>query len=1164
MTSRSSGGPPPPFDALSRKLRESEAFRRLAAGARRAEGLPTAAAAWVAELLKQDLGRPLLVVVPRESDALAWVEAVELFGGEGVRFAAPSLSPYQETEVSLAVRAEEVVALRRLTAARTPTIVSTPRSLFRRLPTAERLAEAVVVLEPETERPLEELVAHLASWGYRRTDLVTEVGEMAVRGGVFDLWSPGEEAPVRVDLFGDTIESVRLFDPADQRSLERVDRFEALPPALFPHDELAAMRLADELELLLLDEGLGMEASERLEDLRERGSFPGWENYLPLLEETTVSLRDLRPDTAVVVFDPDAVEAEIERHAARLREDHAARVEHQHLAVEPELLELPPEAVADAVVAPDLAVGPLFAAGGFSAEDADTVVFRGSQTDLFHGQLPRFPRELETARARGERMLLVGGAEHWGRLEEFCRHHSMELGHGGVEIVAGDLRRGFRLPAAGVSVYGEQQLFPRPEFARRRPGRRLSPFVSGLRDLKPGDYVVHEDHGIGRYVGLRSVAMEAARVDLPPVLAEARGEVSAETPSEVMEIAYKDGRRLLLPLHRVDQIQKYGGIEGMAPALDRLGGTSWGRTKAKVRRGLRQLAGDLLKLYAERQLARAPAMPPDGELQRLFEEEFEYVETPDQLEASGAIKQDLEQERPMDRLLCGDVGFGKTEVAMRAAHKVVEGGHQVVVLAPTTILADQHLETFRRRFEGFPVRVEMVSRFRTAKEVREVFEGLASGKVDIVIGTHRVLSKKLSVPRLGLVIIDEEQRFGVAQKERFKELKKNVHVLAMSATPVPRTLQLSLAGVRDLSVIETAPRDRMAVETAILPYTAEGVREAIEFELERGGQIFYVYNRVEMIEGMARVLRELVPDLRLTVAHGQLPEHELEKRMHAFRERQHDVLLASTIIENGIDLPNVNTMIVHRADRFGLAQLYQLRGRVGRSETLGYCYLLVPADRALSEHGRKRLAAIREFTELGAGFRIAARDLEIRGAGNLLGAEQSGHIVAVGIETYLKMLEDAVRELKGEAVEEDGPSVAIDLPVSMAIPADYVADANLRMEIYRKAASGEHGHDDLLSELRDRFGPPPPAVEELLEVAGLKRLSERLRVQSISAKGRQLRLRLRQDARIRVERLIEMVAAAEGLAFTPSGVLTLEEVAPADRVRRAIELLEELAQEASP
>ncbi len=855
-----------------------------------------------------------------------------------------------------------------------------------------------------------------------------------------------------------------------------------------------------------------------------------------------------------LAVDPPQLLAEAAAHAAQLAAEYEALARHGRPVFPPERLEHPLDLVEALVQGCRVPV--VGGAVGAAAGGERPIDFAAAATDLFHGQLPRFPRELETARARRERLLLVAPAEHFYRLEGWCRDQGLPTGRGGVELVAGELARGFRLPAAGVVLFGERQLFPRLPVEPRRPRPRYGPFLSGLRDLRVGDYVVHTDHGIGQFVGLRTVgggADDAA--GLPPELRPLAGGDGGGAV-EVMEVVYAGDRSLLLPLTRLDLLQKYSGLEGVAPRLDRLGGTSWSRTKERVKRGMLKLAGDLLRLYAERQLARAPAMPPDGDLEAQFAAAFDYEETPDQLEAIAAIKADLERDRPMDRLLCGDVGFGKTEVAMRAAFKVVEGGFQVAVLAPTTILADQHLETFRARFAGLPVEIDLLSRARSPREVRELRARLESGRLDVVIGTHRLLSRDVKFRRLALLIVDEEQRFGVAQKERLRRLKKNVHVLAMSATPVPRTLQLSLAGVRDLSVIETPPSDRMAVETAILPFSAELIREAIEFERQRHGQIYYVFNRVEGIANVARFLTELVPDLDLAIGHGQLPEDELAQRMHAFKEGHHDLLLATTIIENGIDISNVNTMIVHRADRFGLAQLYQLRGRVGRSSQLAYCYLLVPTDRVLSETARKRLGALREFTELGAGFRVAARDLEIRGAGNLLGAEQSGHIAAVGMETYLKMLEETVRELRGE-VREEGPSVALDLPVSGSIPPDYVDDANLRMELYHRIAAGETPAAELLAELRDRFGPPPPPVHQLLAVAALKRRAEALRVQSISARRGKLQIRMRRDARIDLDRLVRFVSERPGASFSPQGVLTVE-AGGAPPVTAAGEVLEAL------
>ncbi len=1150
---------------LSRKLRSSAPYRALLDGLGEVVRLPVPAAAWVGELLAADLGRPALVLVPHEADALAWIEAAQLLApaersGAPVYFPGPPLSPYQETDASLPVRAQEVVALDRLlTGGAGVTLVTTPRALFRRLPRRADFLAAVVEVAPGDELPMEVLAEQLAGFGYRRSDLVTEVGELALRGFVFDVFPPGADDPVRIELFGDTVEAVRRFDATSQRSEERLDRVRLLPLSLFPSGPRAAARLAAVLAEIAGDR-VGPEAATHLESLREHGGFPGWENYLPLLAEATSTLDELAAGAGGalrIAVDPPALAAEAAHHAETLENDFVARRDHHKLVAPPEALEEPLAAVRAILDAAALRVGGLILGDRTTAAGGDRRVdFGATATDLFQGQLPRFPQEVATAHDRGDRCVVVTPAAHRRRIEELLEGRGLALGRDGCEIAEGELARGFRLPAAGVSVYGEQQLLPRAkpqERARRRV--RFGPFVSSLRDLKVGDYVVHQDHGVGQYVALRRVGGADGENHLPPAL---RG-MGRETPveAEVMEIAYAGGRRLLVPLSRLDLVQKFSGIEGVAPRLDTLGGTSWNRTKARVRSGLRDMAGALLKLYAERQIASAPAMPGDSDLLRAFEAAFAYEESPDQLEAIAAVKEDLERERPMDRLLCGDVGYGKTEVAMRAAFKAVDSGYQVAVLAPTTILADQHLETFRRRFAGFPVTIEMVSRFRSAAEIKEALGRLAAGKVDVLVGTHRLLSKDVHFPRLGLVVVDEEQRFGVAQKERLKQLKKNVHVLAMSATPVPRTLQLSLAGVRDMSVIETPPKDRMAVETAILPFDGQVVREAIEYELERGGQVYYVYNRVETIERVLGFLRELVPGVRLTVGHGQLDEGELARRMHAFTAREYDVLLATTIIENGIDIPNVNTMIVHRADRFGLSQLYQLRGRVGRSSQLAYCYLLVPQDRVLSEQARKRLAALREFTDLGAGFRIAARDLEIRGAGNLLGAEQSGHIAAVGIETYLKMLEETVRELRGEAVPE-APSTAIDLPVPLSIPESYIADANLRMETYRAVVAGDRGEDEILAELRDRFGPPPPEVESLLQVAALKRVAEALRVQSIGTRKGEVVIRLRQDAQVDVDRLVEMVRSREGVAFSPTGVLTVA-IGGDGLVGTARRTLEELA-----
>lgn len=1117
-------------------------MRRVVDGARTAARLPVGAAAWVVDLLAESEVSPVLAVVPHESDAVAWRETVECLVGEPAaadgeqrveHLPAPRLTPYHESPASIGERAQTVEVLARL-AHRPPRVtVVTPRALARRLPRRDDLARHIFELAPDEEWPPERLAARLESGGYRRVDLVIEVGDYAVRGGVVDLYSPGDDGPVRVDLFGDTIESLRRFDPQSQRSLETCDAARVLPLDLFS------------AELVSAD-------GER------------W----PQLALPTAGLPDWLPDHQVVVLDPAGIEQELTHHLDLLAEEHASLTAEGREVPPPAELEHPGDTVRAWLRDPRLTIGTV-------QPGAPSIDFAAITTDTFHRQLARFPRDVEIARERGERVVVVTGPAHRRGVEDFLHGAGLGPGADGVLLAEGEITRGFRLPAAGLALYSAGQLFLRPaggEVARgheeravagavpgappprRRPG--AAAFLPTLRDLRVGDYVVHRDHGIGQLVELAVVRSERRGAGpVPRELSDLRDEPLAQM--EALRIEYADGQSLLLPLERIDQIQKYSGIESVRPRLDRLGGTSWNARKARVRRSLKRLAFDLVQLYAERQLARAPEMPGGTDLQAQFAASFEFEETPDQLETAAAIRADLERSMPMDRLLAGDVGFGKTEVAMRATLQAVEAGFQVAVLAPTTILADQHLQTFRRRFAGFPVNIDMLSRFRTTAEAREVKRRVEAGEVDILIGTHRMLSRDVKIPRLGLLVVDEEQRFGVAQKERFRELKRSVHVLAMSATPVPRTLQLSLAGVRDLSVIETPPRGRAAVETAVLPLSADLVRDAVEHELDRGGQVYVVHNRVHDIEEISSWVRQLVPQARVTVGHGQMDEAELARRMHAFKDGEFDILVATTIIENGIDIPRVNTMLILRADRFGLAQLYQLRGRVGRSSELAYCYLLVASERSLSHEARQRLEVIREFTELGSGFRVAARDLEIRGAGNLLGAEQSGHITAVGLETYLKLLDEAVRELRGEVVEEL-PSVNLDLPVEARIPPDYVAEPQLRMELYQRIAETPDD-PDLLAELDDRFGPVPDAVHRLVDLAKLKTLAERLRVQSISATRGTLSLRLRQDARVDVDRLIELVAETEGSRFTPSGVLTLDNVEPSALIATARDVLTAVA-----
>jgi transcription-repair coupling factor (superfamily II helicase) len=680
---------------------------------------------------------------------------------------------------------------------------------------------------------------------------------------------------------------------------------------------------------------------------------------------------------------------------------------------------------------------------------------------------------------------------------------------------------GMILPDAGLTVFGTRDLFDESESVVSRPHRqksKTSAFLSDFRDLQVGDYVVHVEHGIGQYQGLKEIN---------------QGDGNAE----FMVLEYADAAKLYVPLTRLDLVQKYRSQEGAKPVLNHLGTAAWAKTKARVRKAMKDMTEELLKLYAQRKTAQGHSFPADNEWMREFEDAFEYSETEDQDLAINDVKRDMESQLPMDRLLCGDVGYGKTEIAMRAAFKAISDNKQVAVLAPTTVLAFQHFETFKQRFAAFPVTVEMISRFRSPKQQKEILQRVQAGKVDILIGTHRLLSKDVKFTDLGLLIVDEEQRFGVRHKERLKQMRKEVDVLTMSATPIPRTLHMSMVGLRDMSVIETPPKDRIAIQTVVANWDEKLIRTAIEQELERGGQIYFVHNRVDTIWEIAAKLQALVPAARVIVGHGQMSQGELEKVMLKFMHHEADILVATTIIENGLDIPLCNTILINRADRLGLSELYQLRGRVGRSNRRAYAYLLLPSEVELTPIARRRLAALKEFSDLGAGFKIAALDLELRGAGNLLGGEQSGHIEAIGFDLYTQMLEQAVREMKGEA--EPQPQAQLNLGLNIRIPADYITEENQRLRMYKRIAGVETERQliDVEAELKDRYGEPPLPVRQLLRYAALRLQAVQAGVTAIERKRDLVSVRFRQDAPVDPGKLASFVSSQRGAQFLPDGTL---------------------------
>ncbi len=983
----------------------------------RVAGLTGAARALVVAELLQIHPCPALVLVPSVTEAHRWTQDLKFFGAPVLEF------PEREPRLWRGGRqgeadAERALVCRRLAAGEPVAVVITPSAFDAEVREPADFAAQTLRLAVSDSLDRELLLEVFERGGYERVDTVVEVGQWSLRGGIVDVFSPSHSDPVRLEFLGDEIESIRRFDPTTQRSSEPLD------------------------ELLVLPLGSPGAAGRVLD-------------YLPR-------------DAPIIVDVPSVLDTVTDDAPERgpLRERLGGR----------RLVEL-------ALVAETSSTA---SGSGLGAVERTLETHAVPQ---FGGRFTRLQGEIERCRAEGFRTRLVAADERQAEhVRQILREHQLEAarataldGDEPLAVLVGECSSGFGIPALGLIVLTEGDLFGARRRSLRRPKYQRGAALTAFTDLQLGDIVVHEDHGLGRYLGLKTMT------------------IGGRT-GEFLLLEYAEGNQLYLPVERLDLVSKYLGGDAGAARLDRLGGASWQRVKESVRAALRQMAEELLKLYAERAVADGHAFAPDTPWQREFEAAFRFEETPDQLRAIEDVKLDMEAGRPMDRLVAGDVGYGKTEVALRAAFKVLADGMQVAVLVPTTVLAQQHWATFADRFAAFPVRVELLSRFRSPKEQKAVVEGLRRGTVDVVIGTHRLLSRDVAFKTVGLLIVDEEHRFGVAHKERMKRLRASVDVLALTATPIPRTLYMSLSGVRDMSVIETAPPDRLPVETFVRRFSRGVIKEALERELERGGQVFFVHNRIQSLASMARFVQELVPDARVIMAHGQMKERELEATMVRFVTGQADVLVSTAIVESGLDIPASNTIIVNRADRFGLAQLYQLRGRVGRERQQAYAYLLVPADGRVDEQAQRRLRALQELTELGSGFKLALRDLEIRGAGNLLGAEQHGHIAAVGYDLYSKLLAEAVRELKG------GPTAAVVEPViSVAVegflPDDYVPEVNQRLALYKRlaGATGDLEISELRAELLDRFGPLPAPAERLLDIVRLRAAARALGVEKLEA-----------------------------------------------------------------
>ncbi len=960
------------------------------------------------------------------------------------------------------------------------TIVTTFDGFMDALIPLESMTERVISIKSGDVIDFEQLKKDMVSLGYDREEQIEGPGQFAVRGGIMDVYPLTEEVPIRIELWGDEVDSIRTFDVESQRSIENLQEIIIYPASDFSTEECKRVSFLEyfdrEETILFLDEPVR---------LIEKGN---------LVQDEFVQAQANRMESGCSITNEEMKLFSPKEVAERMLSFYAIGFS----ALEIKCKELKPR---EQFYVPAKGVNP------------------------YNNSFEMLTRDLKRLKRSGYRVVLLSGSRTRAkRLAEDLRDYNLssfynedldrEVQSGEIMVAYGHVAEGYEYPMLKFMVISETDIFGRKQKKKKRKsyeGQKIQSFT----ELKVGDYVVHENHGLGIYRGIEKIEIDKVAKDY-------------------MKISYAAGGNLYIPATQLDLIQKYASADARKPKLNRLGGQEWHKTKTRVRSAVREIAKDLVELYAKRQEKEGFVYGQDTVWQREFEEMFPFEETEDQQAAIADTKRDMESTKIMDRLICGDVGYGKTEIAIRAAFKAVQENKQVVYLCPTTILAQQHYNTFVQRMKEFPVRVDLLCRFRTPSQQKKTIEDTKRGLVDIVIGTHRVLSEDLEFKDLGLLIIDEEQRFGVQHKEKIKKLRENVDVLTLTATPIPRTLHMSLIGIRDMSVLEEAPVDRMPIQTYVMEYNDEMVREAIQRELARDGQVYYVYNKVKDIDEIAARIQKLVPEANVAYAHGQMREHKLENIMLDFINGEIDVLVSTTIIETGLDIPNANTMIIHDADRLGLAQMYQLRGRVGRSNRMAYAFLLYRRDKQLQEVAEKRLSAIREFTDLGSGFKIAMRDLEIRGAGNLLGEQQHGHMEAVGYDLYCKMLNEAVKHLKGE-LEEEPYTTTLDVDVDAFIPASYIANENQKLDIYKRisAIESEEEKEDMLEELTDRFGDVPKKVQQLLEVALLKALANSAYVTAVEQKGEKIKFVMYEKAKVKVERIPELIGKYKGnLQFT--------------------------------
>lgn len=1083
--------------------------------------------------------RNRVIVTYNEIKARELVEEYRFYEKEVYYFPAKDLLFYNADIQGNMIEQERLSILRALAEEKSVTIIVTIDGLMDRLVPFEAWKEKCIQINTEENLEIDQLMHHLVEMGYEKTSFVENPGEVAVRGGIVDLYPITEECPYRIEFWGDEVDSIRSFDVESQRSIENIDAIKVYPATevVLSKDMIASglkkMEKEQKVYAAELKKALKTEAYARInqemervkEELTELGSLIGIDAYLPYFCEKTVSFFDyfMKDDTIFFLDEANRIEERAQTFTSEYQNSMKSRLEGGYiLPGQSNRICLFEDVIANLERRPLVYISMLGQQYHFS-HVKEQYYLEVKSIQAYNNSFEQLIKDLKAYKNKKYKILVLspsntrakrfaGEIRDAGLEAAFREQLDRELEPGEIVVSAGKLKSGFEYPMIRFVVISESDVFQ----TRKSRKRKKKVSQNGIRihnfsDLSIGDYVVHENHGVGIYRGIEKIEVDKIEKDY-------------------LDIEYKGGSHLFMLASQLDLIQKYASAKAKPPKINKLGGNEWTSTKKKVKGKVNAIAKDLVDLYAIRQSQKGFACDKDTVWQTEFEELFPYEETEDQLNAIEDTKRDMESDKIMDRLICGDVGYGKTEVAIRAAFKAVMNSKQVVYLVPTTILAQQHYNLFVERMKNYPIRVEMLSRFRTPAQQKKTIEGLEKGSVDIVIGTHRVFSKDVKYKDLGLLIIDEEQRFGVAHKEKIKKMRKNIDVLSLSATPIPRTLHMSLIGIRDMSLLEDPPVDRRAIQTYVLEFNEEMVREAILRELSRGGQVYYVYNRVNNIEEITGMVQKLVPEATVDFAHGQMNERALENKMYQFMNGEIDVLVSTTIIETGLDISNVNTMIIHDANRLGLSQLYQLRGRVGRSNRTAYAFLMYKRDMMLKETAEKRLQAIREFTDLGSGFKIAMRDLEIRGAGNLLGEAQSGHMEAVGYDLYCKMLNDAVLRLKGEIQEEDVFETIVDLPMNAFIPATYVKNEFQKLELYKRISeiSIEEEYEEMVDEMIDRFGDMPNSVSNLLKIAMLRADAHRAYLLGVEQKGETVWFKMYPKAKVDVERIPELLERHRG------------------------------------